>query len=68
MHTCDGSGLVPYIDTKRAVLRNVGRVRNELVQLQKSMPADDNRQGGDMWERFRKIELILDDIFTGDQK
>lgn len=48
-----------YIETKRTVLRNADRIRNELVKVQGYLPAE---HGGLVWDCFRKIENILDNM------
>lgn len=52
-------GVQRYIDTKRAVLRNMGRIQDQLAKLQESLP-----ELADCAERLRRIQAILDDPFT----
>lgn len=58
-------GVQQYIDTKKAVLRNMGRMQDELTKLQLSY-ATGGATGPRPAEIWRRIQAILDDPFTAD--
>lgn len=55
-------GVRRYIDTKRAVIRNMGRMQDELTKLQLSY-ATGGLTGPRPAEIWRRIQAILDDPF-----
>lgn len=58
-------GVKRYIDAKRAVLRNMGRIQDELTKLQLAY-ATGGLTGGRPAEIYFRIQSILDDPFAAD--
>lgn len=54
-------GVQRYIDMKRAVIRNMGRVQDQLVEIQAAYPLILANHSA-----LRRIQAILDDPFAVD--